>query len=1277
MMTQYFTIFAWLLPLMQQNSTNPIIYIVVLLIAFAMFGLGLWLRPKIDSVIAQERKIITDKNLPVESPKVASAAPPRPIKATPPPPVPMKIRPQPAAFEAQYRQQLISQVENFPYWAKAKQNYVLLSREDFYVMPHFHVGDDRHKRLRLNQLLKNFAHVALLGSSGCGKTETINYLLLTQARHQAETRLGIWDDLIPILISAPKLAVAISTLSDLHLATFVQQQLQVASLNEVEMLLKEGRFFLFVDNLNELFIHDAERVIAWLEPQIAHYPDNRLVVVARPALQESLTKNAALTIVHFADMDTDSLEQFAQKWQDIIPNGKNNLANILREDTLFSLVSTPFHLLMMLMIANRVKSLPTRRLHLYPLYLNAVLSFENEEEAHFSENEKRTLLQTLAFTMHQRHQIYMDRNNLSKVLRGVLHTPEDRADFFIELCLDSGILIQHDDRCRFSQLTLQEFLVAREIVESNLYRILVKQTQDLWWHEVITFVDELNDTKPVINRVFTQETGDLIAIDHERAKALTLVDQAISPIEPNPLAIQFETATLIVKDLVEGTGGEAEVSPATEPAKIMAETSSDITETEAVPLATAEVIPTEAAPNVVVEDKSQILVVDDTPQNLKFARFILERGNYDVAEANTALEAIEWLKDNKPTLILSDIQMPGMNGFEFCQYLKENQETRTIPFIFVTAFSRASKEIVKGLQLGADDYVPRPFAPEELLARIGANVRIHKAEESARRQAEILARRNRELALLNQIQRAVTASLNLDNVLETTLEQVQMVLKAEATSLWFIDHENQALILAATFKPATPIEEFANKMEHPRILLQDGLYAEIVRSGQPFISADITAEAISDPLPEAEITRSLLCVPLKIRAQVIGLLQAVHQTIQFFNQEDLNLLIAVADAVTVAIENAWLFGQLQRFNQQLDEKVKARTRELVSEKEKTDTILISIVDGLLVIDPDKRIVRANPAMEKLLNITLLEMVGTSIEHPQFNSPLWDFIRRIIRQPGDIFTDAIDISHSKNPNKILSFQANAAKMWEETQGGYLGTVIALRDVTALQEVDRMKASFMTGITHELKTPLAIITLQLGGLMKYYDRLEEAKKLDMIRTVDNATRLLSRLVDSILELSRLDSGMLKFNFTPTNLVELSRQVVQELQPLAEQKSLGLTFNSAENVVLIDADPHQLDRAVRSLAENAIKYTPEGKIEVTVTKNDQQAIVNITDTGIGLTEEQMERLFERFYRADNQRNILGTGLGLSITQEIVRHHQGEVTVSSVYGQGSTFKVFIPLKK
>ena len=336
------------------------------------------------------------------------------------------------------------------------------------------------------------------------------------------------------------------------------------------------------------------------------------------------------------------------------------------------------------------------------------------------------------------------------------------------------------------------------------------------------------------------------------------------------------------------------------------------------------------------ENAVKVMVVDDTPQNIQLARFILQRESYTVMEANNAQEAIQLIQNDKPSLILSDIQMPGMDGYEFCRRLKADPETQHIPFIFVTAFSRSTKEAARGLQIGADDYITRPFAPEELLARIGANVRIHQAEEAARRQATILARRNRELALLNQIQRAVTSSLNLDNVLDATMEQVQKVLRADTTSLWFVDWANNALLLSAAHN------ESARSINGIRLPLNKSLAGFVVRSGHPFLSGNIEEHPEYHPTPVTAETdqqrkiNSMICVPLRVRQQVIGLLQAVHPEQDVFNQDDLDLLNAVGDAVTVAIENAWLFGQIQLFNQQLEQKVEARTHELAQEKEKTE-----------------------------------------------------------------------------------------------------------------------------------------------------------------------------------------------------------------------------------------------------------------------------------------------------------------------------------------------------
>jgi two-component system phosphate regulon sensor histidine kinase PhoR len=186
--------------------------------------------------------------------------------------------------------------------------------------------------------------------------------------------------------------------------------------------------------------------------------------------------------------------------------------------------------------------------------------------------------------------------------------------------------------------------------------------------------------------------------------------------------------------------------------------------------------------------------------------------------------------------------------------------------------------------------------------------------------------------------------------------------------------------------------------------------------------------------------------------------------------------------------------------------------------------------------------------------------------------------------------------------------------------------------------------------------------------------------MIETIQRQANLLERLVENILELSRLDSDMQIFEREPIDLVALSRQITGELEPLTRKKGLQLNFNSPKAPVIIDADPDQLERVIRNLVDNAIKYTKEGSITVSLSidKNkhlSEQAILQISDTGIGLSKEQISKLFERFYRADPSHNIPGTGLGLSIAKEITKKHNGDIEVESELGRGSTFTVYLPL--
>ena len=1241
-------------PILQTAATaspSLIVYLVSIIFTLIVFLVGVWLRPHFEELLPNifpKRREPLPFNRSAMAPQSSIHSSRKTSPSIAPKPAPTQIELDYINYEADYCRQIVQEYAKKDFWVAANQQPFPLLREDFFVHPQFSIEKPVKRSITLADLFKLSTHLLLFGNSGVGKTETLIYLLLTFAQRETTGRLRLTEHRLPILVSAPDLVDQLSASPELSLAQLLAAKLQPPHKTYINEKLQQGHFVLLFDGFNEISTDQVQPAVLWLENQVNQYPENRFIVTARPPLENEFNVDGPFTLARFDRLGDDTLKSLTEKWQVFVPDALSTLASIIQEEKVYPLAHRPLHLMMLLVVGLTTRTLPTHKTQLYAAYINAVLAFGDQEKTPplslMSSTEKRSVLQRVAFTIHNRHQIEVDRHALEEIVEGSLTSINEKfgdvTDIFINLILRSGLIVQKKELYRFTHLSFQEFLAAQgqDIAKQGINQLLAEKDSDPWWQEVDYFYRNLTDTSRAIDQAFMQETKDLPNIDRNQAYTLSLLVENLEDFEP----------------IESQSNGNGQASPIFD---------FDLTD------------PNFQSPMLGSEEVVKIMVVDDTPQNLQLARFILQREKYIVIEVNSAEEGLRLIQEDKPSLILSDIQMPGMDGYEFCRRLKVDPKFQHIPFIFVTAFSRSTKEAARGLQIGADDYITRPFAPEELLARIGANVRIHQAEEAARRQATILARRNRELALLNQLQKAVTASLNLDHVLDATMEQVQKVLKAETTSLWFVDRANQALLLSAAFNQS------ARSIHGIRLPLQEGMSGYVVRSGQPFLSGNIQEHPkYQRPMVERSehVIHSMICVPLRVRQRVIGVLQAVHPEMDHFTQEDLHLLNAVGDAVTVAIENAWLFGQIQLFNQQLEQKVEARTRELAREKEKTETILISIADSLLVTDPNNKIIMANRAAEELLEFKLVDAVGKSVDEDRFNTPLWQFVRDINAEADPSVTVQIEVPDETNQEGILAVQAHAAKMWDNSEETYLGNVIVLRDVTALQEVDRMKARFMTGITHELKTPLAIMTLHISSLLKY--KLDENKKREMIETIQRQANLLERLVENILELSRLDSDMQIFEREPIDLVALSRQITGELEPLTRKKGLQLNFNSPKAPVIIDADPDQLERVIRNLVDNAIKYTKEGSITVSLSidKNkhlSEQAILQISDTGIGLSKEQISKLFERFYRADPSHNIPGTGLGLSIAKEITKKHNGDIEVESELGRGSTFTVYLPL--
>jgi two-component system phosphate regulon sensor histidine kinase PhoR len=423
---------------------------------------------------------------------------------------------------------------------------------------------------------------------------------------------------------------------------------------------------------------------------------------------------------------------------------------------------------------------------------------------------------------------------------------------------------------------------------------------------------------------------------------------------------------------------------------------------------------------------------------------------------------------------------------------------------------------------------------------------------------------------------------------------------------------------------------------------------------------------------------SMLCVPLRVKGQIMGVMQALHGNRGWFDQNHLRLFSSVASSVGIAIENAHLFGEVQDFSRHLEQMVTERTRELAEEKEKTEAILASMADGLLVVDAEKNILTANTVAEGMLDFRLSEWQGKSIGPAQLENSLWLCISDMADSAEPIITASVDMPSSEQTSAVLSIQAHSAKIQNEA-GQVIGTVIVLRDITAIKEVERMKARFMAGVTHELKTPLSVIRLHAKNLLNYHARMSDQKRKELLGAVQAQVKLLEKLIENILELSRLDAGAIKIERAPLNLAALTEQVVADLAPLAEEKKIALAWQKPTIDTSILADSGQIERVIRNLIENAIKYSLTGgsvEVQNVFELIDERAFVSIrvTDTGIGIPLEHQLRIFDRFYRVDPSHTIPGTGLGLSIVKEIVNAYNGEVRLESMPGEGSTFIVTLP---
>ena len=338
-------------------------------------------------------------------------------------------------------------------------------------------------------------------------------------------------------------------------------------------------------------------------------------------------------------------------------------------------------------------------------------------------------------------------------------------------------------------------------------------------------------------------------------------------------------------------------------------------------------------------------------------------------------------------------------------------------------------------------------------------------------------------------------------------------------------------------------------------------------------------------------------------------------------------------------------------------------RSLTEERNRTAAILGSMVEGVAVVAGDERILYCNQAFERILELPEGSSQGKKLVEALRQAELVTAVRQVLTG-GEEVTGEVEVG-TVRPR---SFSVTAAPVHAP---GVNSAVLVLHDITELRRLERVRRDFVANVSHEFKTPLTAIqgfaeTL-LGGALD-----DKANRTHFVEIIREHARRLARLTDDLLKLSRIEAGRLELELRPVRVEALVNGCLETARFKAEAKGLHIHVDLQPGIPAVRGDGAQLAEVLQNLLDNALQYTPPGgKIDITATSNGQGVTFTVADTGIGIPESELERIFERFYRVDaaRSREAGGTGLGLAIARHIVEAHGGRIWVESAIGQGSRF--------
>lgn len=410
---------------------------------------------------------------------------------------------------------------------------------------------------------------------------------------------------------------------------------------------------------------------------------------------------------------------------------------------------------------------------------------------------------------------------------------------------------------------------------------------------------------------------------------------------------------------------------------------------------------------------------------------------------------------------------------------------------------------------------------------------------------------------------------------------------------------------------------------------------------------------------------------------ITGELRKLYQGVKKISSGEFGYMI---DDKDVDKEVKELYGAFNDMSEKLSRYNEQTIESLTFERNKLESVLMSIVNGVVVCDNHDKVIMVNNHAKKLLEVDEEDIVGTQIQQFCdssgefcFNEKIAQFKDTPLEEEGSPVPFNITID-----NRIL--KCLISPMFTRSNS-YVGYIIVLIDVTKDVEMDQLRSHFISNVSHELRTPVTVLRSYIDTLYNYGNDFDFNTQREFIGVMNQEIIRLNRMVNDILDFSRYESQNIHLEKTKQNIMDIVEDCVNQVQVLAKEHDLTISVMKEPDLPEIYLNVDSISRALMNILSNAIKYSPDGKrikIRVERSRDGEYVEVSVEDQGPGIPEKYQKKIFDRFFRVENDTHtVKGTGLGLHLVKiTIEKHHHGQVFVHSKEGEGSTFGFRLPIK-